>query len=207
MPDLLTIDSAFTKQYRDLLEIQQNIMNQLVQYPFDLSKTEITDAIIERMLAFWYFNVRNNKEILGREINTTAADFLTETCLLFLKSYFEKQTGIKVYSEKNIKKGFVIRPDISIWKDDQFVAAIEVKVSDGWKGKTMFLQLTEREKQIKSLFPNAYFGVIAFWNFFEDNMEGWNTKYFGLMEFDKNIKHERTKLSVEHMIRAIEESL
>lgn len=203
MPDLLTIDSAFTKQYRDLFEIQQNILNQLILYPYDLSKTEITDAIIERMLAFWYFNVRNNKEILGRKINTTAADFFTETCLLFLKSYFEKQTGIKVYSEKNIKKGSVVRPDISIWKDDQFLAAIEVKVSDGWKGKTMFLHLTEREKQIKSLFPNAYFGVIAFWNFFEDKMEGWNTKYFGLLKFDKNKNHKRFESSIENLILEI----
>ena len=201
--NLQTIDAAFTNHYRGLFEIQQSVKNQLVDYPFDLSKTEITDAIIDRMMAFWFFNVRNNKEILGREINTTSADFFTETCLLFLKSYFEKQHGIKVLSERNITKGSVIRPDISIWKDNQLVAAIELKVSDGWKGGTMLPHLIEREIQIKSLFPNAYFGVIAFWNFFDTNIEVWNSKYFGLLKFDKDNNHQRSGASIEQLIKEI----
>jgi len=153
-------------------------------------------------MAFWYFNVNNNKEILGREINTTSADFFTETCLLFLKCYFEKKQGLKVRSEKNIAKGFVIRPDISIWNKDETIlyAAIELKVSDGWKGETMLPHLTERENQIKSLFPNAYFGVLVFWNFFSSDIPGWNSKYFGLLQFDKNNEHLRTDASVENMI-------
>ena len=202
--NLLTIDSVFTKHYRGLFEIQQSVTNQLEHYSFDLSKTEITDAIINRMMAFCYFNVRNNKEILGRKINTTSADFFTETCLFFLKCYFEKQSGLKVLSEKNITKGSVIRPDISIWKDDLLVAAIELKVSDGWKGSTMFPHLIEREIQIKNLFPNAFFGVIAFWNFFNANIEGWNSKYFGLLKFEKDNDHQRTNTSVENLIIEIE---
>jgi hypothetical protein len=76
---LVEINSAFTKQYRSLLDIQRSIKQQLETYPFDISNTEITDAIIERMYAFWFFNVNNNKEILSRKINTTSADFFTET--------------------------------------------------------------------------------------------------------------------------------
>lgn len=207
--NLLEIDSAFTKQYRGLLEIQQNIKNQLSFYEFDLSKPEITNAIIERMMAFWYFNVNNNKAILGREINTTSADFFTETCLLFLKSYFEKTKGLKVRSEKNISKGSVIRPDISIWNEDETIlyAAIELKVSDGWKGGAMIPHLIEREEQIKNLFPNAYFGVIAFWNFFSTDIPGWNSKYFGLLQFDKNNNHQRTDASVENLIVEINKNL
>ena len=207
--NLLEIDSAFTKQYRGLLEIQQNIKNQLSFYEFDLSKPEITNAIIERMMAFWYFNVNNNKAILGREINTTSADFFTETCLLFLKSYFEKTKGLKVRSEKNISKGSVIRPDISIWNEDETIlyAAIELKVSDGWKGGAMIPHLIEREEQIKNLFPNAYFGVIAFWNFFSTDIPGWNSKYFGLLQFGKNNNHQRTDASVENLIVEINKNL
>jgi len=207
MNNLLAIDNAFTSHYRGLFEIQQSVKTQLIDYPFDLSLTEITDTIIDRMMAFWYFNVRNNKEILGREINTTSADFFTETCLFFLKCYFEKQRCLKVLSEKNITKGSVIRPDISIWKDDQLVAAIELKVSDGWKGGTILPHLTEREIQIKSLFPNAYFGVIAFWNFFDTNIEGWNSKYFGLLKFEKDNNHKRTDASIEQLIREIEKAI
>ena len=199
---LKAIDNAFTTQYRGLLDIQRNIKHQLASYPFDLSKTEITDAIIERMDAFWFFNVNNNKEILDREINTTAADFFTETCLLFLKSYFEQTEGISVLSEKTIF-GSRIRPDISIWKDSRLKAVIELKVSDGWKGKTMLSHLKDREEQIKKLEPDAYFGVLAFWNFFEKSEEGWNSKYFGLLNFDKQNKHERTDASIEKLIQEI----
>jgi hypothetical protein len=176
-------------------------------YPFDLSKTEITDTIIDRMMAFWYFNVRNNKEILERKINTTSADFFTETCLFFLKCYFGKQNCIKVLSEENIAKGSVIRPDISIWKDKQLLAAIELKVSDGWKGGTMIPHLIEREGQIKNLYPNVYFGVIAFWNFFDTNIEGWNAKYFGLLRFESDNNHQRTDASIEQLIKEIEKTI
>lgn len=203
--NLLTIDSAFTNHYRALFEIQQSIKSQLDKYPFDLSKTDITEAIIDRMMAFWYFNVNNNKQILGREINPTSADFFTETCLLFLKSYFENKHGLKVLSERNITKGSVIRPDISIWKENQLVAAIELKVSDGWKGGTMLPHLIEREKQINFLFPYAYFGVIAFWNFFNPDIDGWNFKYFGLLNFEKGNNHQRTGASIEQLIKEIEE--
>lgn len=205
--NLLTIDYAFTNQYKGLLETQRNIFELLKSYPFDLSKTEITDVIINRMMAFWYFNVRNNKEILGRDINTTSADFFTETCLFFLKSYLEKQFPVKVLSEKNITNRSVIRPDISIWKDNKLVAAIELKVSDGWKGGTMIPHLIEREVQIKSLYPNAYFGVIAFWNFFDTNIEGWNSKYFGLLKFEKDNNHKRTDSSIEQLIKEIEKNI
>lgn len=207
--NLLEIDSAFTHQYRGLLEIQHSIKNQLSVYEFDLSEPEITNAIIERMMAFWYFNVNNNKEILGREINTTSADFFTETCLLFLKCYFEKTQGLKVRSEKNIAKGFVIRPDISIWNEDETIlyAAIELKVSDGWKGETMLTHLEVRENQIKSLFHNAYFGVLDFWNFFSSDTSGWNSKYFGLLQFDKNNNYQRTDASVENLILKINKKI
>jgi hypothetical protein len=201
--DLVTIDSAFTNQYKGLLDIQKDIKAQLDTYLFDLSKTEITDAIIARMDAFWYFNVSNNKQILDRKTNTTAADFFTETCLLFLKSYFEKDSQIKVLSEKNITKGSVIRPDISIWKDGQLIAAIELKVSDGWKGGTMLPHLIDREAKIKSLFPNAYFGVIAFWNFFYTEMEGWNSKYFGIKQWNEKEDHPKTGAYIENLIKEI----
>lgn len=197
--DLLSIDSAFTNHYRELLNIQKNIVAQLEAYHFDLSKSEITEAIIERMLSYWLFNVNNNKEILQRKTNPVAADFFTETCMLFLKSYYKKN-GYTVLSEKEVNKNPIIRPDISIWKEEQLVAVIELKVSDGWKGKTIFSHLIEREKQIKNIYPNIYFGVLAFWNFFDSSEVGWNQKYFGLLKFKSDNKHEETGSTIEKMI-------
>lgn len=202
---LLEIDRTFSDQYRSLLNIQRSIKNQLDNYCFDLSKTEITDAIIERMKAFWYFHVPNNKEILDRKINTISADFFTETCLLFLKCYFEK-FGLKVLSEERMNRSW-IRPDISIWRDNTIIAVVELKVSDGWKGKNMMKHLIEREAQVKRYCPNCYFGAVAFWNFFQQDTAGWNSKYFGLLEFDKQNNHQRTKSSIEDLINEIEQHI
>lgn len=200
---LIEVDNAFTSHYRGLIEIQRNIINELRDYTYDLSKEEITDAVIERMYAFWHFNVTNNKEILDRNINTTAADFFTETCLLFFKAFFEKNENLKVRSEKTIGNKTNIRPDISIWHKNELIAVIELKVSNGWKGKSMLPHLYEREEQIKRIAPNAYFGVLTFWNFFDITDKTWNSKYFGLLNFDKNNNHQRTDASVENLILEI----
>lgn len=56
MPQLHThIDSPFTNQYKGLLETQQRIASQLEHYSFDSSGNEISRAVYDRMMAFWYF--------------------------------------------------------------------------------------------------------------------------------------------------------
>ncbi len=202
-PGLVEIDSAFVNQYKNLLNIQQLINYQLSKYPFDLNKTEITDAIIARMDAFWFFNVNNNKEILDRKINTTSADFFTETCLLFLKSYFG-QKNLSVFSEKILAKSR-IRPDISIWHKEELIAVIELKVSDGWKRKNIIPHIIEREQEVKKLYPHCFFGVLVFWNFFNISVDGWGTKYIGLKQWNEKENHPRTSVGVEQMIKEIEQ--
>lgn len=208
--NLLNIDSAFTKQYKELLEIQYDIYKKLKHYTFDLNKTEITDAIIARMDAFWYFNVKNNKDILNRKTNTTAADFFTETCLLFIKSYFKEEDGYKVFSEENILHGReekgIIRPDISIRKNNKLIAVIELKVSNGWKGAEMLPHLKDRESKILKNYPNIFFGVIAFWNFFNSEIDGWGNKYIGLKTYDEKNNHPKTNANIENMIIEIEKN-
>jgi hypothetical protein len=165
---LITIDKKFTDHYGKLYEIQEGIYQELETYQFDLEKPEINQAILNRMWAFWYF-VNENHKLLEKKVNTVAADFFTETCLFFIKAYF-KGKGFDVQSEVNIQvKGRIaIRPDISIWKDKKLVGVIELKVSNGYKGKEMMIHLKEREEAIKSLHPDVAFGVIAFWNFFNN---------------------------------------
>lgn len=203
--DLISINSAFVNQYKGLLGIQSDIISQLKEYSFDLSKLEITEAIIERMDGFWYFHVNNNKDLLGRNANTIAADFFTETCLLFVKLYFNGRYVVK--SEANIDKGNrkSIRPDISIWKDDKLMAVLEIKVSNGWKSKNMMEHLKEREIQLKGLYPNIFFGVIAYWNFFDMEAKDWNKKYIGLKTFDEKNQHPRTDASIEKILSQMEE--
>lgn len=206
--NLLAIDSVFTKQYRDLLGIQQDIWLRLKDYDFNLKSNEITVAIAERMDAFWFFNVHNNKQILERKTNTTAADFFTETCLFFIKAYFENKHNVSVKSEMSIVPGRnAIRPDISIWKGNDLIAAIELKVSDGWKGKNIIPHLIERENIIRSICPNAYFGVIAFWDFFDTNTPEWNKKYVSIKHFNEKENHPFTGGRIESILLEIEKKI
>jgi hypothetical protein len=79
---LLEIDSAFCVHYRNLLDTQRGISKTLESYDFDINKDEITQAVLKRMSAFWYFNVNNCKD-LGRGVNTVAADFLLKPVYFF----------------------------------------------------------------------------------------------------------------------------
>jgi hypothetical protein len=42
--------------------------------------------------------------------------------------------------------------------------------------------------------------VLAFWNFFDTSDKNWNSKYFGLLTFDKANNHSRTDSSIESLI-------
>lgn len=206
---LTNIDSPFTNQYKGLLETQRNISLALNSYPFDLFNNEISTAVYERMMAFWYFNVKNCTD-LGRKVNTSAADFFTETCLFFLKPCLV-QKGLVVVSEKDIRREKndrkEVRPDISIWKKkdpmvfDELVAVFELKVSDGWKGKTMTEHLDSRKKIIRDIWPGVFFGAISFWNCFgESGMSEANPNYIGLYQFDKGNNHRPTGRTIEQII-------
>ena len=212
METLKEIDGKFTNHYRQLLEIQREVQQQLNKYSFDLSTTEITDTIIDRMNAFWYFTVNNNKELLNRQSNSVSSDFFTETCQLYFKAYFESNFDVKVYSERSIVEGKnPVKPDISIWSGDNVLAAIELKVNSGWQRKTILDHLETREFNIKYLHPSCQFFAIAFWNFFEDGCIGWNEKFVGLKTFTKSkkleVKHPRTTGSVENIMLCISNKL
>jgi hypothetical protein len=206
MKTLKDIDSEFTNHYKGLLVIQEKVVEALKGYSFDLNKTEITDAIIARMDAFWAFHVHNTKQILNRETNVVAGDFFTETCLLYIQLYFKGKYEVKSEVNINKGKGNAIKPDISIWKDEQLLAVIEIKVSNGFKGKFIIDHLKNREVQILAVKPGVYFGVIAYWNFFDINSEDWGRKYIGLVNYGNVEKHSRTGASVEELLRILENS-
>lgn len=204
---VVEIDTEFNKQYKGLLDIQQTIYNELQTYPFDLEKDEITEAVINRMDAFWHFHW-NNKELLGRKRNIIAAEFFTETCLLFFRAYYHKKNDLTVSSEKNIiqeKKG--IYPDISIWRGEDLLAVIELKISDGYN-RDMMNHLIERKRKIVEVKKELkFFGVISFWRFSNDSPFG--IPIIALKDHinkeveNKTYNHPRTGEKVENLMKQI----
>ncbi|WP_312332843.1 hypothetical protein [Sphingobacterium sp.] len=208
--DLVGLDRAFTNHYKELLDIQRVLYEQYKEYDFDLNKTEITEAVCQRMMAFWHFHYNNTHELLIRNVTTPAADFFTETCMLFFKVFFEQRYSCRVRSEKSIVKNKnAVRPDLSIWNSDEtkLLAAIELKVNDGWKRKDMETHLVDRESIVKYHYPNAYFGVISFWNFFNTEDHNWRVRNVGLVTYDQNNSHPRTDGLIEDIMKEIEKQI
>jgi hypothetical protein len=207
MKTLAQIDSKFTNHYKGLLEIQRHIYEHLKNYAFDLEEDEITKAVIQRMESFWLFNVHNCND-LDRQINTVAADFFTETCLLFIKA-LAKQKGIDVFSERpisNIEHKTKMRPDISFWRNDQLLAVIELKVSDGYKGKHLPSHLEDRKSQIKEIWPDAFFGAVVYWNCFNQK-NAIDPNFIGLLNFSKDNRHKPTGKTIDGLLKKLFEAV
>lgn len=186
---LAKINARHNNHYKLIAQINEDILTELQSYEFNLDKSEISAAIESRMQAF-YETHNYLKKILDKQQNQAASDYFVESCLIFLKSYFEK-IGFKVFSEKPIwKEGKrSIRPDVTIWKDDKLIAAIEMKVQFGRKRHQWKHELKNREIEIKSKIDCKYFSTICFteanWAGF-DRDETWEVKYFSIT--DKNWK-------------------
>jgi hypothetical protein len=116
---------------------------------------------------------------------------------------------MEVFSEKNILKEVSkksIRPDISIWKNNDLVAVIELKVSDGWKRASMLHHLEERKRNIQEIYPEVFFGAIAFWDCFRNIDNNLYPNYLGLVIYNIKNNHPNTGRTIEEMIKRIIEN-
>ncbi len=99
----------------------------------NLEGTEVTKAVLWRMKAYSY--VQNQiKDILSKRYAAPAADVFVETVLFYLKLYCKSlEDSIEVHSERQIKrKRGQIRPDISVWRNEEVLSIIECKTQLGW---------------------------------------------------------------------------
>jgi len=157
----MTALKDYDKNYRDSLTASFNLLELTYQeilknYSFDLNKIEITDAILERLKAY-YLTQNKIKLFLAKRYATAASDFFVESVLFFLELFFES-TGnkFKAHSERQIKRiKKALRPDISIWDGEKIVAIIECKTQFGWNRKNWEEDFMIREAKLKVDFPNA----------------------------------------------------
>lgn len=122
----------------------------------EMNGTDITHAVLLRLRAFFQCQEKIKAQ-LGKVYAASAADFFVETVCFFLKVVLERlDPALSVASEKNIvRRQGSMRPDISIWKNDELVAAIECKTQLGWNRDGWLHDFEDRESRLSAEFPNA----------------------------------------------------
>lgn len=151
----------YDKAYQDSIKLTYVEFEKTYQaisgnYKFDLIKTEITEAILERLKN--YFLVQEQtKTFLNKRYRAAGADYFVETVLFYLKLYLLSEGDhLQASSERQLQKTKkAIRPDISIWRQDELVAIIECKTQLGWDRSKWEQKYLDREIILKNDFPKA----------------------------------------------------
>lgn len=122
----------------------------------NLKSTDLTRAVLLRLKS--YFSAQEDiKRVLTKGYATPVADFFVETVTFYLKVVIRlKNLALDVASEKSItpRRGSM-RPDISLWKGEKLIAAIECKTQLGWNRDGWLKDFLEREKRLKKQQPKA----------------------------------------------------
>ncbi len=173
---------SLDSQHKQLVSLYEEIKSNA---PISLEKREISKAILLRMKA--YYDTQNKiKEFLNKRYVSAASDFFVETIVFYLKIIFDiKDVDLEVHSERQIRqKRGTIRPDISIWKNDEVVAIIECKTQLGWNRDKWEQDFRKRESKLKDEFPNAKAYLIVMtsenWSGFPDDDKKVGEQYFTL---------------------------
>ena len=172
----------------------------------DLTGTDITRAILLRLKAFFSAQAQI-KEILQKRVATPAADFFVETVNFYLKVAFEQLApSLCVMSEKKIiqhRNG--LRPDISLWRGDKVVAAVECKTQLGWNRNGWLSEFEERENELHVFFPEAQLFQVVMTG---SNWPGFGTderigkQFFVLLDDIRNLE-ALDECNIVHPIKAL----
>ena len=155
----------------------------------DLGRNDLTRAVLARLKSY-YTAQEGIKTFLEKHYAAPAADFFVETVAFFLKVAItvRKLTLLEVKSEMTVARcRGAMRPDISVWKNNELVAAIECKTQLGWNRDKWRQDFMEREAGLKELLPNAKLFLLAMternWGGFgNDDRRG--TQFFALLDQD-----------------------
>jgi hypothetical protein len=93
---------------------------------------------------------------LGRK-SLVLVDFFVETLLFYLKALNDTHgLSLEITSERAVRRQRgAPRPDISIWRNDIMIAAIECKTQLGWSRNTWQTAFEARTQQLQTYCPNT----------------------------------------------------
>jgi hypothetical protein len=122
----------------------------------DLSKDELTEAVLLRLKSF-LVTQDAIKTGLNKVYAAPAADFLVETVAFYLQVALENLAkNLLVASERNaVRHAGSLRPDISIWRGEELVAAVECKTQLGWNRDGWLTDFEDRESRLREECPQA----------------------------------------------------
>jgi hypothetical protein len=182
---LLQRDQKYRSSLTASADVLRDLQVELRDYQFNLESTEISEAILERLKA--YYETQNQiKSMLHKRYAPAGADFFVESVLFFLKLVLASRSpSLEVHSERQIRRmRNAQRPDISIWKGDQVVATIECKTQLGWNRGGWEADFQLREQKLQTEFPKAKAFLLVMtgsnWGGFGDNKQ-LGKKYFCLL--------------------------
>jgi len=135
-----------------------------------------------------YSNAQSEiKELLNKRYATPAADFFVETVLFYLMLYCKSISDeLEVHSERQIKpKRGQMRPDISVWRNNEVLSIVECKTQLGWNRGNWERDFLDRERRLRAQFPNAKAFLLVMtegnWGGFSTSDTKVGKQYFALL--------------------------
>ena len=201
---------SLNDQHKQLVNLYEEIKSNA---SISLEKRDITKAILLRMKA--YYDTQNKiKEFLNKKYLSAASDFFVEAIAFYLKLIFDKKDiDFEVHSERQIrKKRGAIRPDISVWKDDEVVAIIECKTQLGWNRDKWEEDFKKRESKLKDEFPQCKAFLVVMtsenWSGFPDDNKKVGEQYFTLSStWPTNISDDKIDSVITNPIEGLFEKI
>lgn len=122
----------------------------------DLAGTDLTTAVLLRVKAF-YVSQDEIKNGLCKVYAASAADFFVETVCFYLKVVLGRvDSSLSVASEKSVaRRRGALRPDISVWRGEKLIAAIECKTQLGWNRDGWIRDFEKRQAILIDVSPDA----------------------------------------------------
>lgn len=209
----MTTFTEADKNYRNTVESTGSILGDSFASVcqvghLDLTKTDLTRAVLSRLKSY-YSAQEHIKSFLAKVYAAPAADFLVETVAFYLKVAIQiLNIDLQVASEKTVapRRG-AMRPDISIWKGEELIAAIECKTQLGWNRDGWKNDFLERERKLHEQQRNAKLFLFVMtgsnWGGFGDD-ERIGQQFFVLLREHWPLDVDLSKPSIEGLMHPIE---
>ena len=152
----------------------------------DLQGDDISRALLLRLKSFLATQDAIKLQ-LQKVFAAPAADFFVESVSFYLQVALARLApDLRVFSEKNIvRRQGSLRPDISIWRQKEVVAAVECKTQLGWNRDGWLHDFEDRESRLSAEFPNAKLFLLVMtgsnWPGFGDNLRA-GKQFFVLLD-------------------------